>query len=37
MEDLVKTLNEFKVPEAEQKALLSVLGPMTDDIVEKKQ
>jgi hemoglobin len=34
VEDLVATLNEFNVPEAEQQELLGVLGPMRDDIVE---
>ena len=36
VEDLVATLNQFKVPAAEQKQLLGVLGPMSKDIVEKK-
>ncbi len=36
VEDLVATLNEFNVPEAEQQELLGVLGPMRDDIVEVK-
>jgi hemoglobin len=31
--DLVATLNKFKVPQREQKELLSVLGPMKKDIV----
>jgi len=31
---LVDTLNHFKVPEAEQKELLGILGPLKDDIVE---
>jgi hemoglobin len=35
VEDLVKTLNTFKVPEKEKGELLSVLGPMQKDIVEK--
>ena len=34
VEDLVATLNEFDVPEAEQQELLGVLGPMRDEIVE---
>jgi hemoglobin len=34
VEDLVATLNEFNVPEAEQQELLGVLGPMRDEIVE---
>jgi hemoglobin len=33
--DLVTTLNKFKVPEREKNELLSVLGPMRKDIVEK--
>ena len=33
--DLVATLNKFKVPEHEKTELLSVLGPMRKDIVEK--
>ncbi|HEY3198665.1 MAG TPA: group 1 truncated hemoglobin [Nitrospirales bacterium] len=33
--DLVATLNKFKVPEREKNELLSVLGPMRKDIVEK--
>ena len=36
VEDLVKTLNKFKVAEADQKQLLGVLGPMRPQIVEKK-
>jgi len=31
--DLVRTLNKFKVPAAEQKELLGILGPMRKDIV----
>ena len=34
VEDLVATLNEFNVPEAEQQELLGVLGPMRGEIVE---
>ena len=34
-EDLVKTLNEFKVPEKEKKELLDAIGPLKKDIVEK--
>ena len=34
LDDLVKTLNAYKVPEREQDELLSLLGPMRDDIVE---
>jgi hemoglobin len=33
VEDLVKTLNKFKVPQPEQQELLGVLGPMKGDIV----
>ena len=33
---LVDTLNHFKVPEAEQKELLGILGPLKGDIVEVK-
>ena len=36
VEDLVKTLNKFKVGKAEQDQLLGVLGPMKAQIVEKK-
>ena len=36
VEDLVKTLNKFKVPAKEQGDLLGILGPMKGDIVEKK-
>ena len=36
VEDLVATLNKFKVPEKEQGELLSVLGPMRKDIVTKQ-
>jgi hemoglobin len=35
VEDLVAALNKFKVADADQKALLGVLGPMKSDIVEK--
>ncbi len=35
VEDLVKALNKFKVPKAEQQELLGLLGPMKKDIVEK--
>lgn len=35
VEDLVKTLNKFKVPAQEQKDLLAVLGPMKTDIVTR--
>ena len=33
--DLVETLNKFKVPDREKNELLSVLGPMRKDIVER--
>jgi hemoglobin len=33
--DLVKALDQFKVPEKEKNELLAVLGPMQKDIVEK--
>ena len=33
VEDLVKTLDKFKVPEKEKNELLGVLGPMKGDIV----
>ena len=32
--DLVKTLDEFKVPDREQSELLAILGPLESDIVE---
>jgi len=35
VEDLVAALDKFKVKEADKKALLGVLGPMSKDIVEK--
>ncbi|MFQ5990638.1 MAG: group 1 truncated hemoglobin [Candidatus Methylomirabilales bacterium] len=35
VEDLVKTLDKFKVPEKEKGELLAILGPMKADIVEK--
>jgi len=34
VEDLVATLNQFKVPSAEQKELLAILGPLEPEIVE---
>jgi len=34
-EDLVKTLDEFKVPEKEKGELLAAIGPLKKDIVEK--
>jgi hemoglobin len=33
VEDLVKTLDKFKVPEQEKGELLGILGPMKSDIV----
>lgn len=36
VEDLVKTLTKFNVSEADQAALLTLLGPMKEDIVETK-
>jgi len=36
VEDLVKALDKFKVGKTEKDELLSVLGPMQSDIVEKK-
>jgi len=35
VEDLVTTLDKFKVKPADKQALLGVLGPMKKDIVEK--
>ncbi|BDB29997.1 hypothetical protein Tamer19_69660 [Cupriavidus sp. TA19] len=35
VEDLVKSLNKFKVPAQEQKELLGILGPMRKDIVSR--
>jgi hemoglobin len=32
--DLVATLNQFNVPQAEQQELLGILGPLRGDIVE---
>jgi hemoglobin len=34
VEDLVATLNQFNVPQAEQQELLGILGPLRGDIVE---
>jgi hemoglobin len=34
VEDLVATLNQFKVPKAEQDELLAILGPLKSEIVE---
>ena len=36
VEDLVKTLDKFKVPQAEKQELLAVLGPMKTDIVSMR-
>jgi hemoglobin len=36
VEDLVKALDKFKVPEKEKKELLGALGPLKGDIVEVK-
>jgi hemoglobin len=35
VEDLVKTLDKFKVPQREKQELLAVLGPMKPDIVTR--
>jgi len=35
VEDLVKALDKFKVPEKEKNELLGILGPMKSDIVTK--
>lgn len=35
VDDLVKSLNKFKVPAREQKELLGILGPMRSDIVSR--
>jgi hemoglobin len=35
VDDLVKSLDKFKVPEKEKKELLAALGPMKPDIVAK--
>lgn len=34
VDDLVKTLNRFKVPSREQSELLAILGPLESEIVE---
>ena len=34
VDDLVKTLNHFKVPGSEQSELLAILGPLESEIVE---
>ncbi len=36
VEDLVATLDEFNVPDAEKQALLGALGPMRGEIVEEE-
>ena len=36
VDDLVKTLDKYKVPEKEKNDLLAILGPMQPDIVEVK-
>ena len=36
VEDLVATLDEFNVPDAEKQELLGVLGPMRGEIVEEE-
>ena len=36
VEDLVKTLDKFKVPAKEKGELLGILGPMKSDIVTRK-
>jgi len=36
VDDLVKTLDKFKVPEKEKNDLLAILGPMQPDIVTAK-
>jgi hemoglobin len=33
VQDLVKTLNKFNVPQPEQQEVLGLLGPMKSDIV----
>jgi hemoglobin len=35
VEDLVKALDKFSVPEQEKNELLAILGPLKGDIVEK--
>lgn len=35
IQDLVKSLDKFKVPETEKGQLLAVLGPMKKDVVER--
>jgi len=36
VQHLVDTLNKFKVPDAEQKDLLGIIGTLKNDIVENK-
>ena len=36
VEDLVKSLDKFKVPKQEKGELLAILGPMRGDIVTKR-
>lgn len=36
VQDLVKSLDKFKVPPREKRELLAILGPMRRDIVEKR-
>ena len=36
VEDLTKSLSNFKVAKADQDQLLGILGPMRSQIVEKK-
>jgi hemoglobin len=36
VEDLVKTLNKFNVPEKEKNELIGALGPLKPEVVEKK-
>lgn len=36
VEDLVKSLDKFKVPKREKGELLAILGPMRGDIVERR-
>jgi len=35
VEDLIRTLDKFKVPEREKNELLAILGPMKSDIVAR--
>jgi hemoglobin len=36
VQDLVKTLNKFNVPQREQRELLALLGPMRKDVVQPR-